>query len=71
MSSIACYLIPWEFKRFAMALKFQSATLQRNPNRPRAQREAMFHLVFPDTFEAIVSVDHKEKISRAFANFGH
>ena len=58
---------PWELKRFAMALKFRSATLHGNPNRPRAQREAMLHLVFPDTFEAIVSVDHKEKIANAFS----
>ena len=58
---------PWEFKRFAMALKFRSATLHGNPNRPLAQREAMLHLVFPDTFEAIVSVNHKEKIANAFS----
>ena len=28
----------------------------------------MLHLVFPDTFEAIVSVRHKEAIAKAFAD---
>ena len=59
---------PWEFKRFATALEFRSVTLQGNPNRPRAQRDAMFHLVFPDTFEAITSVDHKYKIAKTFSD---
>ena len=58
---------PWVFKDFAMALKFRSALLRDSPNKPRAQREALLHLSFPDTFEAIVSVDHKEKIAKAFS----
>ena len=58
---------PWVFKDFAMGLKFRSALLRDSPNKPRAQREALLHLTFPDTFEAIVSVDHKEKIAKAFS----
>ena len=58
---------PWVFRDFAMALKFRSALLRDSPNKPRAQREALLHLTFPDTFEAIVSVDHKEKIAKAFS----
>ena len=50
-------------------LNFRSALLQGYPNRPRTQREALLHLVFPDTFEAIVSVDHKERVARTFAKF--
>ena len=60
---------PWEFKGFVMRLNFRSALLQGYPNRPRTQREALLHLVFPDTFEAIVSVDHKERVARTFAKF--
>ena len=60
---------PWEFKGFVMRTNFRSALLQGYPNRPRTQREALLHLVFPDTFEAIVSVDHKERISRTFVKF--
>ena len=60
---------PWEFKGFVMRLNFRSALLQGHPDRPRTQREALLHLAFPDTFEAIVSLDHKEKIARTFAKF--
>ena len=60
---------PWEFKGFVMRLNFRSALLQGYPNKPRTQREALLHLAFPDTFEAIVSVDHKEKIAGTFAKF--
>lgn len=45
---------PWVFKKFAKGKK------------PSQQREALLHLIFPDTFEAIVSVGHKEKIARSF-----
>ena len=58
---------PWEFRDFAMQLNFRSKLLQNAPNRPRTQREALLHLVFPDTFEPIVSVDHKEDIAKSFA----
>ena len=61
---------PWEFRDFARGLEFRSELLKVPSNRPRAQREALLHLVFPDTFEAIVSVDHKEKIAKSFEKFG-
>ena len=60
---------PWEFKGFVTRLNFRSALLQRYPNTPRMQREALLHLVFPDTFEAILAVDHKERIAETFAKF--
>ena len=45
---------PWAFKDFAKRF---------NPNQ---EREALLHLVHPDTFEAIVDVAVKEKIAAAF-----
>ena len=59
---------PWAFKDFLMRLNFRSELLRGNPNRPRTQREALLHLVFPDTFDGIVSVDHKEIIAKKFAD---
>ena len=59
---------PWEFRDFAVGLEFRSELLKGARNRPRTQREALLHLVFPDTFEPIVSVDHKESIAKSFAN---
>ena len=60
---------PWEFRDFAGGLEFRSELLKVSSNKPRAQREALLHLVFPDTFQAIVSVDHKEKIAKSFEKF--
>ena len=48
---------PWAFKDFLATV---------HPNKQRWQREALLHLVFPDTFESIVYVDHKEWIARTF-----
>ena len=59
---------PWEFRDFAVGLDFRSELLKGAPNRPRTQREALLHLVFPGTFEPIVSVDHKANIAKTFAN---
>ena len=59
---------PWEFRDFAVGLDFRSELLKGAPNRPRTQREALLHLVFPGTFEPIVSVDHKASIAKTFAN---
>ena len=46
------------------------ATCSRDPPIGRVLSGKPYsHLVFPDTFEAIVSVDHKEKIARSFEEF--
>ena len=58
----------WEFKDFVVKLELQSGVLITEPNTILMQREVLLHLVFPDTFEAIGSVNHKEKIVRGFAN---
>ena len=57
---------PWEFKGLAMTMPLRSLLLRDSQNRPQAQRQALLHLVFPGTFEAIVSADHKGKIAKAF-----
>ncbi len=61
---------PWAFRDFLMRLSFSSELLMHNPDTPRIQRQALLHLVFPDTFEGIVSGEHKNKIANAGA-FAH
>ncbi len=59
---------PWNLKNFLAGLEFQSRMMQENVNKPLAQREALLHLVFPDTFEVITSVDIKARIAKAFSH---
>ena len=59
---------PWEFKDFVMRLQLQSTMMQEFPESPVAQREALFHLVFPDDFEAITNTPRKARIAKAFSN---
>ena len=59
---------PWAFKEFLVAIKFRSLLLRDSQKKASAQRQALLHLVFPDTFEAIVSFEHKTKIAKAFAH---
>ena len=49
---------PWAFKDFAESVPQQAAY---------TQRQGLLHLVFPDTFEDMVSRDQKSLIIRAFA----
>lgn len=51
---------PWAFKEMLFAIPIYAA---------QSQREILLHLVHPDTFEAIASRDHKQKIDRAFAQY--
>lgn len=48
---------PWAFKAFLFSITIHAAY---------SQREALLHLVFPDTFEDIISRDHKRRIAEAF-----
>ncbi len=57
---------PWAFKEFLMAIQFHSLLLRDKQNTPSLQRQALLHLVHPDTFEPIISLDHKTKIAEAF-----
>ena len=61
---------PWAFKKFAMEMRFRSRLLRNNQETPRSQKHALLHLVFPNSFEGIVSVEHKEQIASANA-FAH
>ena len=49
---------PWAFKDVLFAVPM--------PKGSYTQREALLHLVHPDTFESIVSRGHKEQIATAF-----
>ena len=62
---------PWTFKDFVMSIDPQSELLRGvNSTSYRIQREALLHLVHPDKFEGIVSVDHKNSVAGASA-FAH
>ena len=62
---------PWAFKDFVMTRRLHGRLLVNNQNTPSSQRQALLHLVFPDTFEGTVSVKQKEDIAgaKAFAHF--
>ena len=62
---------PWAFKDFLTAIRCRSELLRNNQNTPRIQRQALLHLVHPDTFEGTVSVNQKEQFAnaKAFAHF--
>ena len=57
---------PWAFKDFVMHVDLRSALFRDYPVNPRIQQHALLHLVHPDTFEPIVSFNHKEMIAAAF-----
>ena len=59
---------PWSLKDFVAGLEFQSRMMRGYVKKPVAQREALLHLVFPDTFEVISSVDIKARIARTFSH---
>jgi hypothetical protein len=60
---------PWAFKDFAGGFTLRSNLLHNRPNSVSMQREALLHLVFPDTFEGIGRLTDKEKIAGAFAKY--
>ena len=57
---------PWAFKQFVLGIEPQGRLLAEYPDRGSLQRQALLHLVHPDTFESIVSMDHKRRIVSAF-----
>ena len=62
---------PWAFKDFVMNAPLSSLLLRDNQNTPRTQRHALLHLVHPDAFEGIVSIEHKRSICEAEAFAGY
>ena len=57
---------PWAFKRYVMDFRPRSRLVSKYQNASRIQRQALLHLVHPDTFEGIVSEDHKSAAAAAF-----
>jgi len=57
---------PWQFKSYTENLDYRSVTMIEAATKSRSQRYAIYHLLFPDTFEGIVSADHKTYIAGAF-----
>ena len=62
---------PWAFKDFANGIDLRGKLNQEKPTAHRPQLHALLHLVFPHSFEGMVSVRHKETIAktRAFTNY--
>ena len=57
---------PFAFKRFVMGLTLQSAMFDGSQETPAMQRQALLHLVHPDTFEFIMSLNQKNEIVSAY-----
>ena len=51
---------PWAFRNFVFRQDIHVAY---------TQREALLHLVFPDTFESVVSKDWKDRIAQVFRDY--
>lgn len=58
---------PWRFKGFSENLQFRGVSMQEAATRTRAQKYAIYHLLFPDSFGTIFDHDHKSRIAKAFA----
>ena len=55
---------PWEFKAFATTqVELRGRLFREASNAHRPQLEALLHLVHPDTFEGVVSVNDKTRIA--------
>ena len=56
---------PWAFKDFVSRIDARRALFLEKPNAHQPQIHALLHLVFPDTFEGMVSIRHKQGIANA------
>ncbi len=56
---------PWEFKSYVAQIELKGKLFEDNKVEYFPQKEALLHLVHPDTFEGTVSVDQKEQIAKA------
>ena len=56
-SSIRGY--SWVFKEFLFTRRFTSALLVNNPNTGGLERHLLLHIVYPDSFEAMLGTDKK------------
>ena len=55
---------PWAFKDFVSGIDPQGELFKEKPTAHRAQLQALLHLVYPDTFEGMVSIKHKQEIAQ-------
>ncbi len=55
---------PWDFKQFVTGLQFTGRHFSNGSGHANPQREAILHLVHPDTFEAILTPSTKSWIVR-------
>ena len=55
---------PWAFKDFVNGIDPQGELFNEKPTAHRPQLPALLHLVFPDKFEGIVSIKHKQDIAQ-------
>ena len=56
---------PCAFKDFVSGIDLQRELFRERPTAHRPQLQALLHLVFPDTFEGVASVGHKEAIAKS------
>ena len=65
-----CLSDPWAFRDLEASVQFRSRLLRDSPKAVDVQRDALLHLVYPDTFERILG-GMKEKTAKnpAFARF--
>ena len=59
----------WEFKKFVMDVDWRGPLRTGPRNRRAVQQATVLHLVHPDTFEAILNENHKQRITETFAHF--
>ncbi len=57
----------WRFKKFVTGVDWSGPLRASHPNSRAMQQATVLHLVHPDTFEAILSDDHKNEIAERFA----
>ena len=55
---------PWDFKQFVTGLHFTGRHISNGSGNANPQREAILHLVHPDTFEAIITPSTKSWVVR-------
>ena len=62
---------PWAFKDFVSGIAPRGELFKEKPTAHQPQLHALLHLVFPDTFEGMVSVRHKQDIAKnsAYASY--
>ena len=58
---------PWAFKDFVSGIAPRGELFKEKPTAHQPQLHALLHLVFPDTFEGMVSVRHKQDIAKTAA----